>query len=126
MASAEKSELTHQLTTSHSGYELVVTPLLLGLFGFWLDGVIGIRPVLTIALAVFGVVGASASFYLRYRHQMGEATDQVLAARNATQAERARARQAAADARAAEQQALQAELNAAEAAFRHRPEGQMA
>lgn len=126
MASAEKSELTHQLTTSHSGYELVVTPLLLGLLGFWLDGVFGIRPVLTIALSVFGVVGSVASFYLRYRHQMGEATDQVLASRNATAAERAEARKAAAEARAAEQRALQAELDAAEAAFRNRPEGQMA
>lgn len=126
MASAEKSELTHQLTTSHSGYELVVTPLLLGLFGLWLDGIFGIKPLLTVILAVFGVVGAGASFYLRYRHQMGEATEQVLASRNADQADRRMAREAAAAARAAEAEALAAELAAAEDAFRNRPEGQMA
>ncbi|NLA35189.1 MAG: hypothetical protein GX868_05815 [Actinobacteria bacterium] len=125
MASAEKSELTHQLTTSHSGYELVVTPLLLGLLGLWLDSKLGWTPALTVALAVFGVVGAGASFYLRYRHQMGEATGAVLEHRNAKLAARTDARDAAAAQRAAERAALQAELDAAEAAFHGRTEGQM-
>lgn len=126
MASADQRERTYQLSTSPGGYELVFTPLLFGVFGYWLDGRIGIRPVLTVVLSVFAVVGAVASYYLRYRRDLDEETSKVVAERTA-RAERRRAeRAAAAAALAAEREALAAELEKAEAAFRNGPEGQVA
>jgi len=52
------------------GYELVIAPLLLGLLGFWLDGVIGIRPLLTIALAALGFAGVVIKLCYVYKNAM--------------------------------------------------------
>jgi F0F1-type ATP synthase assembly protein I len=46
--------------------EFVAVPLLFGLLGFWLDGLFGIRPVLTIVLGLFGLVGVVARTYYWY------------------------------------------------------------
>ena len=47
--------------------ELVATPMLLGLFGFWLDGVFGIRPVLTVVFALAAVISMATTHYYRYK-----------------------------------------------------------
>jgi hypothetical protein len=46
--------------------EMVVTPLLFALFGYWLDGVFGIRPILTATLGGLAFFGCVASIYYRY------------------------------------------------------------
>lgn len=46
--------------------EFVAVPLLFGLLGFWLDGLFGIRPVLTIVLGLLGLVGVVARTYYWY------------------------------------------------------------
>jgi F0F1-type ATP synthase assembly protein I len=50
--------------------ELVVTPLLFGLFGFWLDGRLGTRPVFTIVIGALGVVGMAVKTFYVYRDAM--------------------------------------------------------
>lgn len=50
--------------------EMVVTPLLFALFGYWLDGVFDIRPVLTIAFAAIGVVGMALRTYYWYQAEI--------------------------------------------------------
>ena len=72
------TSLTKQKTTSVArlddslsrGMELVFTPALLGVAGFVADRFLGIVPVLTIALAVFGVAGMGVRSFYRYDAQM--------------------------------------------------------
>ena len=54
------------------GIEMVVTPLLFALLGFWLDGIFGTRPVLTVVFFTLALAGAVASVYYRYRAEMDE------------------------------------------------------
>lgn len=51
-------------------FEFAVTPLLFGGIGFLLDGWLGIRPVLTIVLAVFAVVGMFVRMWYGYDREM--------------------------------------------------------
>lgn len=55
--------------------EIVVTPLLFALLGFWLDGLFGIRPVLTAILAAAGVIGVGARSYYAYKAAMDRAEE---------------------------------------------------
>lgn len=45
---------------------MVVLPVLLGLVGAWVDGLIGTRPIMIFVFATFGVVSAFVSAYYRY------------------------------------------------------------
>jgi hypothetical protein len=55
--------------------EIVATPFLFGLLGFFLDGRLGTRPLLTIVLGLFGVVGMAIRTYYGYRDAMGRAEE---------------------------------------------------
>ena len=50
--------------------EIVVTPLMFALFGYWLDGRFGTGPVLAIAFGLLGVVLIALRSYLWYRASM--------------------------------------------------------
>lgn len=52
------------------GMEMVLTPALLGGFGYFLDRVIGIVPVLTIVFTVIGVVGVAVKEYYAYEAEI--------------------------------------------------------
>lgn len=60
---------------SSGSFELVGGAVLMGVLGWFLDGVIGTRPVLTIALAALGLIGATLSVVYRYRWNMARETD---------------------------------------------------
>ena len=51
---------------------MVLVPLLLGLFGAWLDRQFGTGWVFTAVLATLGVIGAFASAYYRYEARVAE------------------------------------------------------
>ena len=51
---------------------MVITPVLLGFLGAWLDSIVGISPILMIVFAALGVVGAFLSAYYRYEKRMVE------------------------------------------------------
>lgn len=62
------TQLLHQ---SHGSFELVVSPIVLALLGFWMDrSVFHTTPVLTVVFAVVGLVGAAIKIYYGYRAQM--------------------------------------------------------
>lgn len=63
--SSDNDALSHALA-------MVVGPLLMGLFGAWLDGRLGTGWVLAAAFATFGAVGAVVSAYYRYEARMAE------------------------------------------------------
>jgi hypothetical protein len=55
--------------------EIVVTPLLFAALGYWLDGLFGIRPVLTAVLGALGLVGVAARSYYAYKAAMDRAEE---------------------------------------------------
>ncbi|MFM8305307.1 MAG: AtpZ/AtpI family protein [Actinomycetota bacterium] len=59
MPSSQNDALSHAMA-------MVVAPLAMGLFGGWLDGVLGTGWVLAAVFAGLGVIGAFASAYYRY------------------------------------------------------------
>ena len=60
--------------------ELVVTPLLLGLFGHVLDGWLGTGPVLTAVLAAWGLGAVVLVTYYGYEAQMKAEEDKLFGA----------------------------------------------
>jgi hypothetical protein len=55
------------------GMEVVLTPLILGAFGWVLDGWIGISPVLTLTFGALGAAGIFVKLKLGYDKQMEQA-----------------------------------------------------
>ncbi|MHB8466029.1 MAG: AtpZ/AtpI family protein [Acidimicrobiales bacterium] len=58
--------------TMSRGVELVLVPVLFGLFGYVVDRALGIVPVGTIVLALIGVVGVAIRSYYAYKAKMDE------------------------------------------------------
>lgn len=54
------------------GIEIVVTPLLMGVIGWLLDGWLGTGPFLAIGLGIFGVAGVFAKLKLGYDKAMAD------------------------------------------------------
>ena len=52
------------------GIAMVVAPLCMGLFGYWLDGVLGTGWIFAALFTAFGIAGSFASAYYRYAHEM--------------------------------------------------------
>jgi F0F1-type ATP synthase assembly protein I len=57
---------------STGSYELVLSPLILALVGLGLDHLFGTTPLLVVAFAVLGLVGACVKLYYRYNAEMAE------------------------------------------------------
>lgn len=51
-------------------FEIVVTPLLFGLIGWFVDRALGTSPVLTVGLFAFGLVGVAVKLKLGYDREM--------------------------------------------------------
>lgn len=86
--------VVQSLDQSHGSFELVVSPLVLGAIGWWIDGRAGTAPWCTVALAVVGVLGASIKVLLDYRARMTAVAE---AAATAAEARAAANRAAVAD-----------------------------
>lgn len=56
---------------AHAG-AMVLFPLALGLFGAWLDRMLGTGWVITVVLVALGIIGSFASAYYRYEARMAE------------------------------------------------------
>jgi F0F1-type ATP synthase assembly protein I len=68
---SQRRELSNDIFHRSTGsFELVLSPLLLGVLGFWLDHQLGTVPLFTILLALAGIAGAVANVYYGYRHAM--------------------------------------------------------
>lgn len=55
---------------SSGSFELVLSAVVLGLVGLWIDGRVGTTPIFTIVLTVAGFLGAGASLYYRYKYEI--------------------------------------------------------
>ncbi len=57
--------------------------MVLGFLGYLLDGRLGTRPIFMIVFTILGAIGAGASVYYRYRHQIAELERQTIELRAA-------------------------------------------
>ena len=62
--------LTETVLHSTGAYELVLSALLVGAFGYLLDRWFGTGPIFVLAFGIFGFIGAAASLYYRYKYQV--------------------------------------------------------
>lgn len=67
---SQRRGLTRDLNQSSGGIELAVVALLFALGGLALDRWLGITPVLTIVLFLFGITGAFIKLWLGYDREM--------------------------------------------------------
>lgn len=67
IVTSNQRRLTDHASRSTGSYELMLSAVVFGLFGFWLDRRLGITPALMITFTVLGFVGAGLSLYYRYR-----------------------------------------------------------
>lgn len=81
MPSSQNDAMSH-------GAAMVVTPLIMGLFGAWLDRQLGTGWVFAAVLATLGVIGAFVSAYYRYEARMAEYDAGKPWSRRAEQADR--------------------------------------
>jgi F0F1-type ATP synthase assembly protein I len=85
---SQRRELNDNLLhRSHGSFELVLSPLLLGLIGLWIDRRLGVVPLCTILFAIAGAVGVCVKIFYVFRTQMAEVTEARLAAREQRRAE---------------------------------------
>ena len=68
--------------------ELVVTPVVFALIGLAIDSLAGTRPLFTISLAVFAIVGQSAVMWYRYDARMRQHERELLERRRGPAADR--------------------------------------
>jgi len=77
VTSDETPELTGQLNRSNGSFELVMSPVLLGLLGWWLDArVFHTTPWLTVIFAVVALAGTVVKMYYGYTTRMAELAEQ--------------------------------------------------
>lgn len=77
-------ELAGAMHQSTGSYELVIAAIAAAALGFWIDTVIGTRPIVMIVFALAGFIGAGYSIYLKYQAQMAAAEAVRIERRNGT------------------------------------------
>lgn len=85
---ADRSPLTEQFQQSSGSYELVLSAVVLGLGGYFIDGWLGTRPVFMVGLTVLGFIGAGLSIYYRYKHQIATIQAETAALRSQASAQK--------------------------------------
>lgn len=66
-------ELAGALHHSTGSYELVVAAIAAAALGFWIDTVLGLRPLFTLIFAISGFIGAGYSIWIQYQAKMADA-----------------------------------------------------
>lgn len=78
------SRLTGHVNQSTGGYELVLSAVVFGLIGWWLDRKLGWTPYLLVSFTILGFVGSTVSIYYRYQAQIEKLQAETKAMREAT------------------------------------------
>lgn len=82
---AKQPTLTEQLHSSNGSVELVLSAVLFGLVGLWVDSKIGTTPIFFLVFTLLGFVGAGISVYYRYRSDIARLEAQRDSARQEAQ-----------------------------------------
>lgn len=70
--SSNSSPFSEQLRQSSGSFEMVLSVVIFGGLGWYLDRRLGTRPWLAIVFSLLAAFGSVASVYYRYRHQVDE------------------------------------------------------
>lgn len=70
--SSNSSPFSEQLRQSSGSFEMVLSVVIFGGLGWYLDRRFGTRPWLAIVFSLLAAFGSIASVYYRYRHQVDE------------------------------------------------------
>lgn len=70
MEDPQRRELTQSMHRSAGSFELVMSPLLLGLIGLWVDSRLDTSPFVTVIFCLIGLSGAAVKIYYGYDHEM--------------------------------------------------------
>ena len=70
MPDDDTPKLTRGLNQSHGSFELVLSPVILGLIGLWFDHRLGTGPWIAVAAAIAGLVGATTKLVVDYKARM--------------------------------------------------------
>lgn len=76
---AQRTQLSQQMQNSSGSFELVLSAVLLGLCGYFVDGWVGTRPIFMVLFTVLGFVGAAISVYYRYKHEISRLNQETIA-----------------------------------------------
>lgn len=76
-----RAGVTQMAHRSHGSFEMVLSPALLALAGWWIDGRLGTGPWLLVLFAVLGLAGAVVKIVYGYRAEMATHREAALAAR---------------------------------------------
>jgi len=74
-----KSGFTRQMNESSGSFELVLSGVILGVGGYFLDVKLGTTPIFLLLFTLLGVAGAAISIYYRYRHQISTLQEETQA-----------------------------------------------
>jgi len=74
-------EVAGALHQSTGSYELIIAAIAAAGLGFWIDSVVGTRPIFTLIFATAGFVGAAYSIYVKYQAEMQAETERRLGRR---------------------------------------------
>ncbi len=80
---AQRSDLTQQMHNSSGSFELVLSGVVLGVIGYFVDGWAGTRPIFMVLFTVLGFAGAAASVYYRYKYEIAQLNEETLALQKA-------------------------------------------
>ena len=75
-ASAQR-DFHDALWRSHGGFDLVLAPVIFALLGLWIDSLAGTRPIFTLALLLFGAIGAALKVYYDWKRNMDAAAERT-------------------------------------------------
>ena len=64
---------------SSGSYELVLSGVIFGLFGWWLDRRLGMSPVFVIVFSILGAVGGCLSLFYRYKYRIAQIHEETAA-----------------------------------------------
>ena len=86
----EKGELYRNFGDGFTrAFELAVTPVIFGAVGYWFDGRLGIRPILTLVLTLLAIVGLLLRTWYGYVYRMQKLEETGPWARRGVQATQA-------------------------------------
>jgi F0F1-type ATP synthase assembly protein I len=67
---SEPTPFSRQVSDSSGSYELVLSGVVLGLGGYFLDQRVGTTPLFMLVFTFVGLFGSAVSIYYRYRHRI--------------------------------------------------------
>ncbi len=70
----DREPLAETLNSSSGSFEVVLSAVLLGLLGWFIDRALGTTPVFVIILSLMGFAGGVISVVYRYRESMAKAS----------------------------------------------------